>query len=91
MPMRHEPHHRLKEHEERLLGELRHARRSQRDHGAAAARPPRLTSGQRFADSVTGTVGSWRFILVQSGMLALWIAANVVGWIGHCNRIRSSY
>ncbi len=80
MPTRHEPHHRLKEHEERLLGELRHARRTQRD--VAAPRQSRLSTGQHFADAVTGTVGSWRFILVQSGILALWIAANVVGWIG---------
>ncbi len=81
MPTRHEPHHRLKETEERLLGELRHARRSQRD--AVVPRLPRLTAGQRFADAVTGTVGSWRFILVQSGILALWIAANVIGWMAH--------
>jgi uncharacterized membrane protein len=80
MPTRHEPHLRLKEHEERLLGELRHARRTQRD--LPAPRISRLSTGQRFADAVTGTVGSWRFILVQSGILALWIAANVIGWIG---------
>jgi len=67
--------------EEALLDELRSTRRNQRA-GAAAAVPP-LTRGQRFADTVTGTVGSWRFILIQSVILLLWIAANIVGWIAH--------
>jgi len=67
--------------EEKLLDELRNARRTQRA-GAASAVPP-LTRGQRFADTVTGTVGSWRFILIQSVILLLWIAANIVGWIAH--------
>ena len=38
---------------------------------------------QRFADAVTHTVGSWRFIIIQSGILLLWITANVIGWISH--------
>lgn len=79
MPTHQEPHHHLKEHEERLLHELRSVRRMQREQ----PRPRRRTPGQRVADAVTGTVGSWRFILVQSGVLLLWIAANVVAWISH--------
>jgi uncharacterized membrane protein len=39
--------------------------------------------GERIADIVTATVGSWRFILVQSSLLALWIFLNVIGWIKH--------
>ncbi len=73
--------HRLKEHEEQLLHELRDARRDQRD--VRQLRRQSLTAGQRFADAVTGLVGSWRFIIVQSTILVLWIAANVIGWIGH--------
>ena len=33
----------------------------------------RLTVGQRTADAVANSMGSWRFILIQSGLLALWI------------------
>ena len=66
--------------EERLLAELREARRSQRE-GLVA--PPPLTRGQHFADTVTRLVGSWRFIIVQSTILLLWIAANVTAWIAH--------
>jgi uncharacterized membrane protein len=41
----------------------------------------RLTPGQRVADGVAATMGSWRFIIVQSCILACWIALNVAGVI----------
>lgn len=37
----------------------------------------RMTSGQRVADRVAGIVGSWPFIIVQTALLALWMAVNV--------------
>ena len=40
-----------------------------------------LTLGQRIADGVAETIGSWRFIIIQSVFLAAWIALNVVGYI----------
>ena len=42
-----------------------------------------LTVGQRVADRVASTVGSWRFIIIQSCILLLWIILNVVGWFNH--------
>jgi uncharacterized membrane protein len=42
------------------------------------------TAGERVADLVTASVGSWPFIIIQSLLLALWIVANAVvigGWI----------
>jgi uncharacterized membrane protein len=44
---------------------------------------PRTSRGDRIADVVTNTVGSWRFIIIQSCLLALWIVLNVVAWISH--------
>ncbi len=41
----------------------------------------RLTAGQRAADTVANGMGSWRFIIVQSGLLAVWIVLNVVGFV----------
>jgi uncharacterized membrane protein len=35
------------------------------------------TLGQKLADRIAATVGGWPFILIQSVVLALWIAANV--------------
>jgi len=40
-----------------------------------------LTLGQRIADAVAATMGSWRFILVQSTILLVWITLNVTAWI----------
>jgi uncharacterized membrane protein len=45
----------------------------------------RRTVGERLADSVTGRIGSWPFIIVQSLLLAAWIVANgfLIGdWLG---------
>ena len=46
-------------------------RRRHRPHLA----PPTL--GQRLSDRVAATIGSWRFVLVQSGLLTAWILGNV--------------
>ena len=48
-----------------------------------AAHTAHLTSGQRIADAVAATMGSWTFIITQSVILALWIALNVIAWIEH--------
>lgn len=42
-----------------------------------------LTHGQRIADTVAATMGSWSFITVQSVILAIWIVLNVIAWIDH--------
>jgi uncharacterized membrane protein len=39
----------------------------------------RLTVGQKVADTVASTVGSWRFIIIQSIILAIWLALNITG------------
>jgi uncharacterized membrane protein len=52
-----------------------------RVHRRAKRKDKPLTVGQRVADSVAANMGSWRFIIIQSALLVLWIALNVVGWI----------
>ncbi len=37
----------------------------------------RMTVGQRAADAVARRLGSWRFLIIQSGVLAAWIAFNI--------------
>lgn len=60
--------------EQELLVDLRRARRSLRlqdiDEPRAVAL---LTPGQRIADAVATVMGSWTFIIVQSGILFVWI------------------
>ena len=42
-----------------------------------------LTFGQRIADTVADTMGSWPFIIVQSTLLAIWISLNATAWFNH--------
>jgi uncharacterized membrane protein len=72
----------LHETEERLLAELRTLRRGLRETpvGSRADRY-QLTVGQRIADAVAATMGSWRFIILQSVLLMFWIALNVTAYV----------
>jgi len=35
------------------------------------------TRGERIADAVTGFLGSWAFIIIQTVIVAIWIGANL--------------
>ncbi len=40
-----------------------------------------VSMGDRVADGFAALIGSWPFIIVQSGVLALWVFFNVIGWV----------
>lgn len=42
-----------------------------------------LTVGDRLADSVANGMGSWRFIIIQSAFVVIWMTLNVIGFIHH--------
>lgn len=42
-----------------------------------------LTPGAMLADRVAETVGSWRFIVIQSVLLGIWIMLNMIAFINH--------
>jgi len=42
-----------------------------------------LTAGEQTADSFAAVMGSWTFIIVQSVILVMWLAANIAAWINH--------
>ncbi len=72
----------LHETEERLLTELRTLRRGLRVTPAGASVAGlQLTIGQRIADTVAATMGSWTFIIIQSIILMFWIALNVTAYV----------
>ena len=71
--------------EKNQLAQLRLHRKLHRRHlpsrpGAAPEhfQAPPLTLGQRLADRVAATIGSWRFILIQSSAIVVWIVGNVL-------------
>lgn len=70
--------HQLHEEEIHLLAGLRKLRPGDRHK----PRPP-LTLGQHVADKVASIVGSWRFIIIQSILLAIWIALNITAYVEH--------
>jgi uncharacterized membrane protein len=69
------PTEELRKLEERLVES---ARRKRADRDVNQVHDQALSVGQRVADRVAATMGSWRFIIVQSTILAVWIALNVV-------------
>src|SRR5450755_4001846 len=71
----------LHEAEEKLLDDLRAMRRQTRDKGDAAKSYNQLTVGQKIADRVAATMGSWPFIIIQTTILLFWIVLNVTAFI----------
>ena len=65
-----EPHHHHRH--IHLRTALSRARKRRRGEGPA----PPLTLGEKLSDLVAATVGSWRFIVIQSGLLVAWLIAN---------------
>jgi uncharacterized membrane protein len=42
-----------------------------------------LTLGSRIADAVAEGMGSWRFIIIQTILVVLWMGLNIVGYFNH--------
>ena len=70
--------HRLLDEERALLHKLRLQRKQRAlDPGSD------YTMGELIADKVAATMGSWRFIIIQSVILLVWIILNVTAWVYH--------
>ncbi len=65
--------------EERAL--LDRLRGRVRQPSPAAA--PQLTTGERIADGVAAVMGSWPFIIIQTGILLIWMLLNVTAYMRH--------
>jgi uncharacterized membrane protein len=74
--------HEILESEEQLLKKLRALRRKKRESNEKSDIAP-LTVGQNIADAVAATMGSWKFIIIQSLILTAWIALNLLAFIKH--------
>ena len=42
-----------------------------------------LKMGDRLADSVANGMGSWRFIILQTVFVIIWMSLNIIGMINH--------
>jgi uncharacterized membrane protein len=73
--------HELEAAEHQLLAQLWLLRRNVRAEARSLFGRQELTLGQRIADAVAATMGSWRFIIIQSAVLTIWIILNVTAWV----------
>jgi uncharacterized membrane protein len=64
--------------EQRIVARIRE-KREKRD--VNVMHDESLTMGQRIADGVAATMGSWRFIIIQSLILLVWIVLNVTAMV----------
>jgi uncharacterized membrane protein len=71
----------LSEHERHVFE--RFINRGQVARNVAQEYQEKLTFGQKLADRFAQVIGSWRFILIQSVMLAIWITLNITAYIFH--------
>ena len=71
----------LQEAEHQLLVQLRLMRRNLRAEHSAGKDHQDLTLGQKVADAVAATMGSWKFIIIQSTILLAWIVLNVTAYV----------
>ena len=69
----------LREAEQKLLEDLRALRR--RARGAEGVTADMPSFGQRIADTVAATMGSWTFIIIQSTILLFWIVLNITAYV----------
>ena len=66
--------------ERKLLHHLREIRRRDRNIKPADIEN-QLTRGQKIADKVAATMGSWSFIIIQTTILFFWIVLNVTAYV----------
>jgi uncharacterized membrane protein len=71
----------LSEHEHEVV--QRFIKRGRTARNVAREFEEQLTLGQRIADRVAETMGSWTFIIIQSTILLAWIILNVVAYMNH--------
>ena len=61
------------------LSHLAHLRKTRRAHRKTHRHE--LTLGDRVSDGVARVVGSWRFIIIQSVLLVIWMGLNVTAFV----------
>jgi uncharacterized membrane protein len=71
--------HALREEELRLLAVLRQRAR----HPPKEVVQSGDSAGAKVSDAVTSVVGSWRFIIIQSILLVIWMVLNTIALMRH--------
>ena len=62
---------------------LRHAHKHAPVRNVNEAVAQSMTFGERASDAFVSTMGSWKFIIIQSFLLATWVVLNVMAYVEH--------
>ncbi len=71
----------LSEHEREIVE--RFITRGRVARNVASEFEKQMTLGQRVADRFAEVMGSWKFIITQSCILAIWVVLNITAYIKH--------
>jgi uncharacterized membrane protein len=77
------PRHRSALERARRLADDRRSRENPREVDVSAEFQRRMTRSDQAADGFARVVGSWRFIGIQTVVLAVWVALNVMAAVHH--------
>ena len=68
-----------------LMHLLRGAKRSTEahQHPVNVVHHDEATYGERLADAIAAGIGSWRFLIVQTVAVILWVTLNVIALVNH--------
>lgn len=61
----------------------RKARAQDHRHPVNVVHHQEATFGERLADAIAAGIGSWRFLIIQTVAVLLWVSLNVVGLVNH--------
>jgi uncharacterized membrane protein len=62
---------------------VRHAHRHPPVKNVNEAVAQSMTFGERASDAFAATMGSWKFIIIQSVILVIWVVLNLTAYIEH--------
>ncbi len=62
---------------------LRHSHRHAPLRNVNEAAAQSMTFGERASDAFAATMGSWKFIIIQSVLLVIWVVLNITAYAEH--------
>lgn len=75
-----EPGKRMNHNEIQRIRELMRSHPKGTNRSANEVALDHSSRGERYADTITRVLGSWKFIIIQSSLLGLWLLLNSIGW-----------
>ena len=62
---------------------LKPARGESHRHPVNVAHHDRATFGEQLADVIAAGIGSWRFLIIQTAAVIMWVTLNIIAFMRH--------